>query len=147
MASTNTSEAILGILLKHHENIIYPIQAFPTGYIYISYNNTSPAEMFGGSWAQITDKFLLSAGDIYAINTTGGSETVTLTTAQLPSHAHSATAYFTTGGYDNSGVWELAQKHSNVFDNITTTSAGRGAAHNNMPPYTTVFMWEKIGEE
>ena len=37
MASTNTSEAILGIYLKHHEDVVYPIQAFPTGYIYISY--------------------------------------------------------------------------------------------------------------
>ena len=31
---------------------------YPVGSIYQSTSSTSPAEMFGGTWVQVTDKFL-----------------------------------------------------------------------------------------
>lgn len=36
---------------------------FPKGYIYMSVDETSPAELFGGTWEQIKDTFLLACGD------------------------------------------------------------------------------------
>ena len=38
---------------------------YPVGAIYMSVNNTNPGNLFGGTWEQIKDRFLLSAGDTY----------------------------------------------------------------------------------
>lgn len=65
-------------------DIIYPI-----GAIYLSYKNTSPAELLGGGWTQITGAFLRAAND----TNTAGSDTVTLSTANLPSHTHGNGSY------------------------------------------------------
>lgn len=60
---------------------------YPVGSIYMSVNSVSPATVLGGTWEQIKDKFLLSAGDTYAAGATGGSATKNL------QHTH------TTGGH------------------------------------------------
>lgn len=65
---------------------------YPIGSLYWSKKSTNPATLFGGTWTQIKDKFILAAGDSYAQGATGGSATVTLTTAQLPAHNHSGSA-------------------------------------------------------
>ena len=72
---------------------------YPVGSIYININNTNPSTFFGGTWIQIKDSFLLSAGNTYTGGNTGGAasasytpagtvNTHTLTTAEIPSHAH-----------------------------------------------------------
>ena len=65
-------------------NLVYPV-----GSIYMSVNSTSPATLFGGTWTQIKDTFLLAAGTNHAAASTGGAETVTLSVQNLPSHNHS----------------------------------------------------------
>lgn len=69
-------------------NLVYPV-----GSIYMSVNSTSPATLFGGTWTQIKDTFLLAAGTNHAAASTGGAETVTLSTSNLPSHNHSVGAH------------------------------------------------------
>ena len=64
-------------------------QIFPVGAIYISASPTNPSEFFGGTWEQITGRFLLSADTSHAAGTTGGAASHTLTQAELPAHAHS----------------------------------------------------------
>ena len=65
----------------------------------MSVNSTSPATLFGGTWEQIEDTFLLCAGNTYTAGNTGGVASVaytpagtvgnhTLTVAEMPSHAH-----------------------------------------------------------
>ena len=85
----------------------------PIGSYYWSSDPTDPGLLFGGVWKPIKDKFVLAAGDKYtAIDSEGGSETVTLTTSNLPAHTHgskSLTGYFrirscNTGGTDYSVV-------------------------------------------
>ena len=61
---------------------------YPVGSIYMSTNNTSPATLFGGTWEQLKDRFLLGAGDTYTAGNTGGAATHTLTTTEIPSHTH-----------------------------------------------------------
>lgn len=65
---------------------------YPVGSIYTSTKDTSPETLFGvGTWERIKDTFLLAAGDSYAANTTGGSNSITLKSENLPSHSHSYT--------------------------------------------------------
>lgn len=57
---------------------------YPVGSYYISNTSTSPATQFGGSWTQLTDKFLYATTS----TSTGGSNTHTLTINQMPKHGH-----------------------------------------------------------
>ena len=61
---------------------------YPVGAIYTSTASTNPKTLFGGTWTQITNTFLLGAGSSYSAGSTGGASTVTLTVGQLPIHKH-----------------------------------------------------------
>lgn len=61
---------------------------YPVGSIYISVTDTSPASLFGGTWEQLKDKFLLAAGDTYTAGSTGGEAVHTLTANEMPVHSH-----------------------------------------------------------
>ena len=50
---------------------------YPVGAVYISMNPTSPAQLFGGTWQQRTDRFLVAAGNAYEAGATGGSSSKT----------------------------------------------------------------------
>lgn len=64
-------------------NLVYPV-----GSIYMSITSTNPNTIFGGSWEQLKDRFLLGTGSTYQNGTIGGSASTTLTTENLPIHAH-----------------------------------------------------------
>ena len=64
---------------------------YPVGSLYWSSKATNPSQLFGGTWVQIKDCFVWAKGDSDAINSTGGSKTVTLGEANMPSHSHSFT--------------------------------------------------------
>ena len=52
----------------------------PTGFVLCDGNNSTP---------NLTDRFVVGAGSAYGVGATGGSSSVTLSTANLPSHNHS----------------------------------------------------------
>ena len=81
---TNTSYWI-----KLKDYLANPLAAYPVGSYYMSSNSTSPAKLFGGTWTQITNRFIFAAGSGYSVNSTGGSATKTLVTDNIPSHSHS----------------------------------------------------------
>ena len=73
--------------------------AYPVGSIYMSINSTNPGTLFGGTWEQISDKFLVASGSTFTALNTGGAasrtytpdgsiENFTLETTHLPSHTH-----------------------------------------------------------
>lgn len=123
------------------QRYLFVDEIYPVGAIYISARSTSPASLFGGTWEQVKDRFLLAAGSSYAAASTGGAATVTLTTDQIPSHTHSireGTTNGTTSGYRfsaTSGNFSMA----GYID-----YAGGGEAHDNMPPYLAVYMWKRV---
>lgn len=126
---------------------------YPVGSIYMSTANTSPAIFLGGTWERIMDRFLLSAGDTYNAGTTGGSAD-----AVLVSHNHKVSTeseYFVTSEMSSalnaqfvatsSGTkFTDGQASSGTFHHRSyTNTQGEVGAGKNMPPYLTVYMWER----
>ena len=65
---------------------------YPVGSLYWTSKSTNPSALFGGTWVQIKDKFILACGDTYkTTGATGGASTVTLSVSNMPSHSHSFT--------------------------------------------------------
>ena len=120
-------------------------KAYPVGSIYMSVNSTNPKTLFGGTWVQIKDRFLLAAGTTYKAGATGGEATHTLTTNEMPNHKH-AVYYPNAGAADHSapGNYPDGPSDSTYYAvGSYTSSAGGDRAHNNMPPYLSVYMWKR----
>lgn len=115
----------------------------PVGSIYQSTDATSPADLFGGTWEQIKDRFLLAAGDSRAAGSTGGEEKHILTAAEMANHTHS---YDYTGQSDATGTGAIKIVSpggtANAYTGKATSNCG-GQAHNNMPPYLAVYTWRR----
>lgn len=175
---------------------------YPVGSIYISVNDTNPSVLFGGTWEQITGRFLLATGypgnntydgfgaikqpDTWHVypEQTGGEDYHTLTTNETPAHTH------TRGTMEIEGTWWTSwNQNVRGFHNLSctgafyshidnsrpgritsedananngggrngmpwfrasggwtgeTSSVGGNEAHNNMPPYFGVNMWQRI---
>lgn len=155
---------VYGQLLK--EYIVDSI--YPVGSIYMSVESTSPATLFGGTWSQLQNRFLLGAGSSYTAGNTGGAATVTLTTAQMPAHTHTFTGTaashthtlknkkttWGSSGSSNVVIDSTSSSYSSLVNvtNVNSTSitpkgtnssTGGGGSHNNMPPYLVVYMWKR----
>lgn len=145
---------------------------YPIGSIYMSVNNTNPATIFGGTWEQIKDRFLLACGNTYSNGLYGGEASHTLTVGEMPSHTHTQNSHTHTQNSHDHGVgittaavsatWKSdynafpiyrsgysGQRRSDgttASNNATTATnqnTGGGSAHNNMPPYFAVYMWKR----
>lgn len=132
-------------------NDIYPVGSF-----YISTNATDPKTLFGGTWEQIKDTFLLAAGDTYTAGSTGGEAEHILIIDEIPSHSghlQKNNGHVTIGntnrylgrstlqdyaygprGWNDDGGGEMYPAGQSV---------GGGQPHNNMPPYLTVYVWKR----
>lgn len=119
-------------------NLIYPVDS-----VYLSVNSIDPKLLFGGTWVQMKDRFLLGAGDIYNAGSIGGESVHTLTIEEIPTHNHPLHFCAGTGPYSSiptgSGNSEYYATHSNTIQNV-----GSGLSHNNMPPYIAIYMWKRI---
>ena len=111
---------------------------YPVGAIYQSLSATSPATLFGGTWAAIgAGRFLVAAGSGYAAGATGGAASVALTVAQMPVHHHVIPHHQV--GAAGSATWTISTGPGTT----TTGSSGSGTAHENRPPYYAVYMWRR----
>lgn len=64
------------------------LAAHPVGSIYQSLDSTSPADLFGGTWEKLENRFLLAAYDGCTAGSVGGEATHTLTVNETPVHGH-----------------------------------------------------------
>ena len=109
---------------------------YPVGSIYMSVNNTDPGTLFGGTWEQLEDRFLLGAGSTYTADDTGGSAThnhnngktgsTTLTAAQsgVQSHNHGMQSHTHGTGdtsHTNFAVHNGSATRSRVTNSTKTT--------------------------
>lgn len=115
---------------------------YPVGSIYQSMNPTSPADFIGGTWTQI--KTFLYGAD--AANQTGGEATHTLTVDEIPSHFHSLAINIQHSDGPVVSAMEsltcgLTVGGRRRYGDTTTGDDCGGQEHNNLPPYTTCFIW------
>lgn len=152
-------------------------QVWPIGSVFVSVVDTNPATLLGfGTWSAIgAGKVLvgLDSGDtdFDTLEETGGAKTVTLTTAQMPSHTHTQNSHnhtqdahshvitelrdATTGGAttniavtaDTSSTLGTKTTGSTTATNQATTAVnqntGGGEAHSNVQPYFVVRFWKR----
>lgn len=151
---------------------------YPVGSIYTNAAvSTNPATLLGfGTWAAYADGRVLvgkaASGTFATGGATGGAETHTLTTAEIPAHTHgsqggtavlqfhgagaatvlagaSGTGGGTSGDRDSyrSGGGDIGGAYSADSGTInwshTHASVGSNGAHNNLQPYVVVYMWKR----
>ncbi len=128
---------------------------YPVGSIYLTVNNVNPTNLFGGTWEQIRDKFLLSAGTNYPAGSIGGNAT----------HTHNLGNAYAMISYDwinneNRLMFQgrvqsfSASRYTNttapafVDGALTCPTAtnlgGTTDASSNLPPYISVYVWKRI---
>ena len=125
-------------------------KVYPIGSIYMNVNNTDPSLLFGGEWERIAKGRTLigvdeSDTDFSSSQKTGGEKSHTLTSNEIPVHGHTWAAdqlrvYFTTG----TGNFLTFAPSGGTSVNNWTSNAGGGNAHNNLQPYLTCYIWERV---
>lgn len=136
------------------------LACYPVGSYYWSSESTDPSTLFGGTWERVKDKFVYALGDTGSAGDTGGSETHTLTEAELPSlsgsinmhSAASATNVASASGKFSSGLTNQG-KYRGGGDEVSGSGVssvgvikwgiGSGQSHNNMPPYIKAYCFRR----
>lgn len=140
---------------------------YPVGSIYMNVNNVDPGQIFGGTWVQIEDTFLLAAGQTYAAGATGGESSHALTKEELPTEHMTFRRLYNAADGSTVDVMAASQTdgsigvadgtngrpdinfHAATISGITTGQKamqytyGGNQAHNNMPPYLAVYVWKR----
>lgn len=127
------------------------LEAHPVGSYYFSDISTPPSEIFGGTWVQIKDRFILTAGDTYQQGQTGGEATHTLTEAEMPQHCHafrfknnwSWNSGTGTGDFVDPSIYKWTSEQT-VYNFINMSKqVGGNQPHNNLPPYVVTYCWKR----
>lgn len=124
--------------------------SMPIGSVYMSYNSTSPATIYGGTWTRITSAVI--RGNSGSTHGYAGSDTVTLTADNLPYHNHSINAYSGRGNNmtDPRYSYSFSSRsdiYTTNFDDFTATIATNYAGNQNssqisvLPRRFEVYIW------
>ena len=140
---------------------------YPIGSIYLSTNSTNPSNFLGGGWeawgsGRVPVGVNTSDTNFNTVEKTGGEATVELLEKNIPNHSHytvangAGTASITNGGY--LGTTNLVKCASLGCKPTLASTSGFGgentgtpaapvyttAAHNNLQPYITCYMWKRV---
>lgn len=135
---------------------------YPIGSIYETSNASfNPNTSFGGTWERIKGKVIVGVDendtDLSSSKKTGGEKAHKLTKDELPHHNHALlggshsfawgdsrctvnTNAIAIANHPSANTLCTLQGTMNKTDNNATNEV----AHNNMPPYYTVYIWERI---
>jgi hypothetical protein len=124
------------------------IGSIPSGWYLCDGSNGTP---------NLTDRFIIGAGSTYAVNGTGGASSVTLVTANMPSHTHTVNdsghthSFFAaisssaaTGG--GSGAFAsppVTSTTASATTGITLATAGSGTSFSVLNPYYALAFIQK----
>lgn len=140
-----------------------PLAAYPVGAIYMSVVNTSPATLFGGTWAvwgtgRVAVGVDTGQTEFNTVEKTGGEKAHLLTEGETAQKAHGHTV--SVFQLHNSGTGTAAVAHSRgdglaagsasanssstYFPSITALGGAPASdAHNNLQPFITCYMWKR----
>ena len=120
-------------------NLIYPV-----GSIYTSTVSTDPSTLFGGTWTAIVDRFLYCVDSTTTQSKqTGGSKQITVD--NLPPHNHTINfqGWCNVGSGSDKQCINRTKISSDNVEQGPLSSSNTGSGTDYMPPYMTVFAWER----
>ena len=158
----DTSNYLLTYITREAFKVVYPV-----GSVYMSFNvleevgarRTSIAaapiqySWNGCCWIFMESGQFLRNGSSSFVNgilteqgseTTGGEETHTLTINEMPSHTHEQRLTVNEISGSPSEWNKDGSTLSGYSQGVNTYSTGGGQPHNNLPPYTTVYMYRRV---
>lgn len=127
-------------------DLIYPI-----GAVYLSYVSTSPASLFGGTWTQMTGRYIRMANDVTAGGSDGHTHGLNTGAACLSMDTSSSGRqmykYFNTSQWtSNYGATNAGSMGSRSANHSTGMSLyGNSASTNHYPPYQDLYAWRRTG--
>ena len=144
MATPNSTIAAVLNWLKEKAETSSPLDAYPIGAVYISTQPTDPASILGGRWQALDEgRVLIGAG---AAHPAGGSHSHSVYRGSGTGTRECVPEYYDTGhflfgsGSVNLGTTQSGGLHSHY---LYIDDTGGGAAHNNMQPFLSVYMWTR----
>lgn len=138
---------------------------YPVGAIYISDSETNPSTLFGGTWEQIKDTFLMAAGSKYAAGSNGGSDNHNHVYGLKVYEYYNDSAFNPLGKLTGAiniddgtiGKWTGGSNmmgYETINSSSTTVTKSENVYHyenrantsttNNIPPYLAVYVWKRI---
>lgn len=158
-------QSVNGLTGKVELQTSNPLDSYPVGALFWSSNPVSPASLFGGTWTQIEDKFILAAGVNYNNGETGGSKTHThkygwyygsynrnyMLTGDVgfgPYDYSSETDYSIVTGGSSAGTGSLKvnngiQGGSKSVTGEKNNISARVSYADTLPPYAVKYCWER----
>ena len=125
---------------------------YPVGSYYISHNDTSPAELFGGTWYRVESRFLYGCASSGTPGLTGGSRTVDISHSHLAPSGYDSTYYYSTNYWGDaiqtvSGTgagygYKASSSVSTTQVRLSRTADALGEIAV-MPPYVNVALWRR----
>lgn len=95
----------------------------------------------------LRDRFIVGAGNGYAVAVVGGESSHVLTIAEMPTHNHVNGSYQyllqATGGNTTSDT-DSSSNEPDIKNKGAMSSVGGGQAHNNLPPYYALAFIMKL---
>ena len=90
------------------------VASIPSGWFLCDGNNSTP---------DLRNRFVVGAGDTYAVDATGGADSVTLSESQIPGHTHSFSATTASdGAHTHTASTASAGSHTHTFSGTTSTT-------------------------
>jgi microcystin-dependent protein len=93
------------------------VGAVPAGWALCDGTNGTP---------NLKNRFIVGAGDAYAVGATGGADSVTLSESQIPGHTHVISATTASAGAHSHSVSDPGHSHSTIQPVAGSTSASSG---------------------
>ena len=128
-----------GDFFKKLCNNIYPINS-----IVIRNDNINPETIFGGSWTRLAEGLLKATKDESKTGSVGGTNIVTLTAENLPSHDHSTGVLYQRVEPQYAGSGDINLLQALGSSKAYTGKTGSGKPFSINPLHWKVAVWVRV---